>query len=428
MSRHDYLPNLSHKVCPGLLRAAKHGQYTGGYIPYGLGLDSELRYCPNRDKPEAITTVRRIFEMFVLQDAGYVRIASELNAEGTPAPLGGKWNDSTIKSILSQEKYVGDYRWGKMPRGKYNQIRGGKVIEVPRSDRKNRPACGRRHRPQPAGECVVVEGTHVGIISRELWDAAQQKIARNRQPEQLRFNRRRTYALSGVAYCACGRPLSGHSKTVRGKKYRYYKCGNGHCPGSDKCKGRIVADELETFVLTQLDEVLLSDAAIDRLVEIQIKYLEGQRTAGGRSLTKLEKELSAVVKNLAKEETKATKAPADMVNLHYEAIRKLRVQRDQLVWDLDFAKQVRGASTTAIRQRGEEVRKQLLDLRINLRNANPEVVHRAMKQLIRSIRVTTSPRTGKRGRRGYPGTAVSHVDIELKANSVPPACRRIGLR
>ena len=58
--------------------------------------------------PEQAVIVKRIYSMF-LQGMIYHGIAKQLTEDGIPTP-GGKtsWNQSAVKSILSNEKYKGD--------------------------------------------------------------------------------------------------------------------------------------------------------------------------------------------------------------------------------------------------------------------------------------------------------------------------------
>ena len=422
VSRHDYLTTLSHKVSPGLLRAAKDGRYTGGLIPYGLAVDENYHYVAG--DPQHIEVVRRIFELFVRRDYGCYRIASELNDAGIPSPTGRKWGDTSVASILRQEKYVGDIRWGKHPSGKYNQIRGGQVVNVPRADRKNRPPCGRKYKPQSNSECVTVLGAHGAVIDRELWDAAQQKRAESRKPDQLRSHRSRKYPLSGIARCGCGRRLSGHSKTVGGKKYRYYKCRGAMAPGKTQCSCRVPADELEAIVREQLRAILFSPEARQRARDEWRKMLECQRKSGGQSIAALEKSLDKIQHDLEQAEKRLAAAPDDMVNVWYDRIREMRIKRDQTLADIGVAKQISGASASAIRQRLKEFDSgcDSLDAMVSSRNIAEQ--HEGLKRAIREVRVNMIPGRGRRRTR----VREVEIDVRFDSNSVNTALRRIGLR
>lgn len=73
------------------------------FLGYDRGPDGNLVV-----NPEQAVTVKRIYSMF-LQGVTYHGIADRLTADGIPTPGGKKkWSQSTVKSILSNEKYKGD--------------------------------------------------------------------------------------------------------------------------------------------------------------------------------------------------------------------------------------------------------------------------------------------------------------------------------
>ena len=57
---------------------------------------------------EQAKMVRRIYEMY-LGGLGAFKIATQLNNENIASLTGGKWHESTIRGILINEKYKGDY-------------------------------------------------------------------------------------------------------------------------------------------------------------------------------------------------------------------------------------------------------------------------------------------------------------------------------
>jgi hypothetical protein len=89
-------------------------------------------------------------------------IASQLNAEGIPAPRGGAWNASTINGnrlrrdgILWNELYIG--------RLIYNRQRFAKD-----------PETGRRvPKTNPPADWVVADLPELQIIDQPIWDQAQ---------------------------------------------------------------------------------------------------------------------------------------------------------------------------------------------------------------------------------------------------------------
>lgn len=73
------------------------------FLGYDRGPDGNLVV-----NPEQAVIVKSIYSMF-LQGMSYHGIAKKLTADGIPTPGGKeKWSISTVKSILSNEKYKGD--------------------------------------------------------------------------------------------------------------------------------------------------------------------------------------------------------------------------------------------------------------------------------------------------------------------------------
>ena len=102
--------------------------------------------------------VRRIFTSYS-EGLGYKRIAVVLNEECVPAPGGGSWDVSAIRSLLRNEVYRG---W--LVLGKTRKVRTleGKRTKVAR----------------PAGEWIIAKGAHPAIIPDDLWDRVHQRLYR----------------------------------------------------------------------------------------------------------------------------------------------------------------------------------------------------------------------------------------------------------
>lgn len=81
----------------------QNGTYKQGYAPYGYRWDGRTL----RILPEQAEVVKRIFAE-VLSGKGTDAIAKELEAEGIPTKRGGRWNTTSIRDIISNEKYIGD--------------------------------------------------------------------------------------------------------------------------------------------------------------------------------------------------------------------------------------------------------------------------------------------------------------------------------
>ena len=125
---------------------------------------------------EQAKIVRRIYRMF-LEGITCFSIAKQLTAEGIPTPMGKeKWRANTVESILTNEKYKGDALLQK----KYT------VDFLTKRMEKNTGQV-----PQ-----YYVENDHEAIVSREVFEAAQQEMARRRRGNK----RYRTWIFSYVRF------------------------------------------------------------------------------------------------------------------------------------------------------------------------------------------------------------------------------------
>jgi site-specific DNA recombinase len=91
------------RVKAGKTKAREAGKRTDGYAPYGFTLTA------GRLEPveEQAVTVRRIFEAAKAGDTPG-RIAKALNADGIPGPTGRTWNRQTVRNIIGNVAYAGE--------------------------------------------------------------------------------------------------------------------------------------------------------------------------------------------------------------------------------------------------------------------------------------------------------------------------------
>ena len=98
--------SLSENITWSVRKGFSDGKYTihfTEFLGYKKGENGEIEI----DQKEAII-VRRIYLMF-LEGMGFYEICKELNKEKIPTPMGKKtWYYSVVRSILQNEKYIGD--------------------------------------------------------------------------------------------------------------------------------------------------------------------------------------------------------------------------------------------------------------------------------------------------------------------------------
>ena len=187
---------------------------TARFLGYGKAENGGLAI---NQKEAAV--VRLVFGLTV-QGVGSSRIANLLNSLGAETVMGGDWHDGTIRQMVSNEKYKGDCHLQKTytPPGKR-----GKTI-------KN----------DGAVQSYYVEDNHPAIVSRELWEQAQEEV-KGRYRRNDRGQKRTKDPLSGMLVCPlCGKNLRRHTEY---KGTITWVCGTRMDKGVAKCKGIRVADE-----------------------------------------------------------------------------------------------------------------------------------------------------------------------------------------
>ncbi len=183
---------------------AHEGRWVVGAAPFGYQLNHKLtRLEPKEDEAEL---VRMIFDLYVngrpepdgsLKDVSFRAIANYLNNLGIPSPRNGNWQYQTVKRVIENPAYIGTLKY------------------------RTRKRIGNKYYNRPEEEHIIVEQAHEPIISKDLWDAAQEKLNnRPRVPRaKLDFS---PCELAGLVVCSkCGRRM------VRQYSVQHYKKKDG---------------------------------------------------------------------------------------------------------------------------------------------------------------------------------------------------------
>jgi DNA invertase Pin-like site-specific DNA recombinase len=221
--KNKWLRDHSANVTRGQAAAIENGSHCGK-SPYGYRLEG-----PKKNKRlvlgEAahIRIVERIFREFVEEGRPMMNIADRLNEEGVVSP-GGRpkgWRWDTVKVILENPAYAGDFAGGRSTNGKYHNISSGTVVKSE----------GRRRR-QPENKWKIIRDHHEPIIARPLWEAAQAILAKGKTGRSPHGPDTNPYLLSNKLRCGrCGGPMWGEENR---NGYRRYECG-AHKYGGDEC-------------------------------------------------------------------------------------------------------------------------------------------------------------------------------------------------
>ena len=223
------------------------------FLGYDRGGDGNLVI-----NEEQAAVVRRIYGMF-LQGRSPSAVAKALTKEGIPTPGGKtKWSGSTVRSILTNEKYKGDALLQKVYTvdflTKKKKVNEGEV-------------------PQ-----YYVEHNHDAIIEPAVFDTVQKQIS----VRQTGTNRRSSASiLSGRIKCGCCGSWYGPKVWHSNDKYRrvVWQC-NHKFDGGEKCRTPHLEEETlkglfvkaVNFLTTEKDEI----AANFRMDEI-VNTISGKK-------------------------------------------------------------------------------------------------------------------------------------------------------
>ena len=290
-----FLDDMRAKIVRGLKGQVLRGYSAGGRV-YGYKTKQILDPSGALDKfgrpkrlgcevvaePQEAAVVRQVFELKA-SGHGYRNIADHLNRHGVPSPhagCGGRsgfWSRSTVRAMILQRKYVGDWTWGKSRWVK--RTKGSKRVK----------------RDRPASEWVRHCNEALRIVPEDLWNSVHSTAARTNRPSP---GPRGRYLLSGLLKCdECNASLvvqnSGRSSV--------YICGGYRNGGTSVCRNnhRLSRFVVEEAFCGELSQVLMSPAVLDELTR-RARQVVDDRLAGSKDRTQdLTKQKHQVERRLA---------------------------------------------------------------------------------------------------------------------------------
>lgn len=229
----------------GKEQAAKDGKVAfsyGRFLGYRKGADGQPEIIP-----EEAVTVKIIYDRYLKGDSLKV-IADYLTSQKIPTPMKKEiWTSCTVRSILSNEKYMGDALINK----RYT------VDFLSKKVKKNNG-----ERPK-----YYVENNHPAIIDRNTFNRVQEELARRSGKRKVKFVGTKTeqgkysskYALTELLICGeCGTPYRRCIWTTREKaKKVVWRCINRLDYGKKYCKHS-----------PSIEEAVLQNAIMDAILKM----------------------------------------------------------------------------------------------------------------------------------------------------------------
>ena len=216
-----YSAELAEKIKRGLTENAIKLRCNGVRAPIGYYIDGDKHFQIDED------TAPIIKDIFTLYNDGkkISEIVEIMKSRGV-TNRGNFMNYNAIFRILTNRKYIGEYKFG---------------------------------------DFVVPKGIPA-LIDDGLFNAVQERMKRNKKAPAMHRSED-DYILTTHLFCGkCGAMMTGEIGTSHTEtKYRYYKCNQAK---KKKCDKKTVRKEwIENYVINTIFEFLSDDSAIEELAE-----------------------------------------------------------------------------------------------------------------------------------------------------------------
>lgn len=336
---------IRERTVRGKLEKARQGQILPmRFAPYGYKLENGTLIV-NEGEAEL---VRNIYRWYV---AGLTmrQIGRRLIEAGAQTRY-GDWNASTIRNILSNDTYIGNYRYNKH---KHEKIPNRKTAGGNSAIKEKR---------RPESDHIIIQVP--AIVDDVIWHSAQVQKQKNTK-NAMRNSQLQYLGRGGYLHCAdCGRVLQNTCYTS-GNGDNAYRVGVYRCPdinprsyGKEKCSSSsIKASFLDLFIWQDLTEALLAPENI-RYLDQEEPKAEIDFDAEKKRLTKskdaLTKEKDKILRLYRKEEISMEDVERQLADIkRHENILasqwQLLVQHEQETQRVRMTEQEREALFSAIR-------------------------------------------------------------------------------
>lgn len=188
MARRE-LKSIKRRLQRGIRKTIEEGGYIAN-APFGYTKTVVDKKPTLKINEEEAAVVRIIYDMYVNQGMGCQTIADAVNAMGVKPHRASSFGRTSIMHILKNPTFCGCIAWNRR-----RHIRKGT-----RGNEKHITIYNDKD------QWIVTEGIHEPIVSRELWDKAQEIIENRYHPPYNNGTARSP--LAGVLHCRkCGRAM-----------------------------------------------------------------------------------------------------------------------------------------------------------------------------------------------------------------------------
>ena len=278
--------NIRVQTMEGRMQKAREGKWNGGFAPYGYALiDGKL--VVNEEEAVAI---RMIFDQYVNTDLGANGIAKYLENHGIHkiARQNGKnplFDAALIRRIIQNPVYSGKISYGRRRTEKVYGTRN-------------------EYRQVKKDDYLLVDGLHEALVSEEVWEQAQVKVAAQAKKYKNRDKKEKIHLLSGILKCpVCSAGMYGNKaikKRKDGNNYKdfyYYGCKHRNMTRGHKCDyKKQVHEEMLDASVTEVISNLVSNPKFSDLIRSKIN-MEVDTSALDQEIANYEKQLRQLYHN-----------------------------------------------------------------------------------------------------------------------------------
>ena len=219
----------------GIRHRFENGTFKIGYAPFGYNVKNG-EFSINKEEAK---WVRWIFEQ-ALSGKSSAAIAKELNDKGVPSRRNGKWTGTTVRGVLTNEKYTGDVIFQKT----FSDFRF------------------KRHKNNGERDQFYAQDHHEAIVSREDFEAAGALIEQHAKEKSIkkqdpRFQNR--YPFTSKIVCGeCGSGAKRHVNSTGSQRYAVWVCKQ-HLHDISSCSMKSVKEvDLECAFTTMMNKLIFA--------------------------------------------------------------------------------------------------------------------------------------------------------------------------
>ncbi len=244
-----YVQNLAIEVFKGLKENAYNALFTGGKPPLGYEIVDQ-KYVINENEAEAIRMIYQLYD----EGYGYGEIINRLNAQGYKTKTGNPFGKNSLYDLIRNERYKGVFVYNKHTKRRSN---GSRTRSYKKED-----------------EIIRIPNGIPAIVSEDLWQRCNER-ASNRSTGSI-STANEMYLLTGLIYCGeCGAKMYGNARYPAPNRAKLitYRCSGRQMK---KCcdNKEIKRDDLENFVINQLQQYMLNDQLIPEITAQLNAYIQ----------------------------------------------------------------------------------------------------------------------------------------------------------